>query len=167
MCDIKYTLLKLSNDINEKNLRRDSLLKEYRKTIMNTLLASCDEIVENKLLFDIIKKIIEYSLNGRNELSFDLQYTNPRKGWYRPGPPLHQLTEKDHIWLNNRGFYTKNIIECYNSSTSCEFGCPGDGVCTLYVKWSRVDKTDNKCFNASTCNSVSDFINECSIKKID
>ena len=40
------------------------------------------------LITDMCKQIITQVSKGYQQLDFDLQYTNPHRTWYRPGPPL-------------------------------------------------------------------------------
>jgi hypothetical protein len=92
---------------------------------------------ELKLMSDIIFEISQAIFNNKSKICFNFQYTNPYKDNYRPGPPLSVLSDEGHKYLNSLGISTKNIRECYGKSTSCDFGCQGDGVTKIHLEWDK------------------------------
>ena len=145
------------------------------KDLCNTYKLSQYEVIHNLstvkdpyqqvLIRDIIKKILKQVFIGKNNCYFDLQYTNPHKDWYKPGPPKLVLSEEGHQWFRQLGFKTKNINKCFNVSTSCEFYCSGDGIGKVLIEWDtklvvmknnkkRKLNQDNE-FNAAYCTKMS------------
>lgn len=99
----------------------------------------------------ITTQIIDVVLsNGHPDIVFNLQYTNPNKDNYRPGPPLKQLSIEEKQWLTDHGFRVQEIVECFNVSTSCEFVCHGDGVGKLRITWEMTGSFIKDCINLFT-----------------
>lgn len=110
------------------------------------------------LIKDIVKDIYKQINCGKFSLKFDLQYTNPGRDSTNPGSPLNFLSNDSHKWFNNLGFKTKNIIDCWQKSSSCDFGCNGDGVCFILLDWSNNINYPNSYFNAGLCYNMSDIV---------
>lgn len=111
---------------------------------------------QQKLISDICDNVLANASKGKNNVMFDLQYTNPHKDWYKPGLPLTYLFEDSHKWFTNLGFETKNILSCCNVSTSCEFVCQGDAICKVLIKWNNtgIDIKNDNIFNAQFCSNI-------------
>lgn len=123
-------------------------------------------IKPRKLIIDICESIWKSCIVGETSLTFNLQYSNPKKNTSRPGSPLDYLSEDDHKWFNNIGFRTKNIMGCFYASKNCEYQCRGDGICYIFIDFSNINNSveyENK-FNAKSCHEISLIVQK--IKKI-
>lgn len=118
---------------------------------------------ERKLITDICLTILENVKQGKFGFIFDLQYNNPRKRYYKQGPPIQNLSKKGHQWFNDLGFFTKDIKGCWNKSSSCEFGCYGDGVISINICWDNkinFNKLNENEFNSKFCYNMSNIISK-------
>jgi hypothetical protein len=118
---------------------------------------------QTQLVTDMCNQIINSTLNGESSTIFDLQYTNPCKEYYKPGPPLLQLDLNSYSWFNEYGFTINQISDCYNKSTNCDFACNGDGICRINFSWNNVNqeiKYSKDVFSASTCKLISSQISK-------
>lgn len=134
-------------------------INNYNNLFINLSINDFD-LNQQQLIKDIVLEIYNQIINGKFKLKFDLQYNNPNKYSTNPGSPLTFLNYESHRWFNNLGFKTKNIIDCWQKSSSCEFGCRGDGICYILIDWSNKIDLSNNYFNASLCYKLSDIVSK-------
>lgn len=134
-------------------------INNYNNLFINLSLENLN-LEQQKLIKDIVLEIYNQIKNGKFKLKFDLQYTNPARYSTNPGSPLNFLSDDGHKWFNNLGFETKNIIDCWQKSSSCNFGCNGDGICYILIDWSNKKNILNRDFNASICYELSNIVNK-------
>lgn len=119
-----------------------------------------------KLLNDIKSEIISVCYLGLNSINFDLQYTNRKRYWARPGPPLVKFTSELEQWFENHGFKIKPIYDCYGSSTNCDYGCVCHNIktktidtCTkINIEWitpNVINNNNNPILGFSICKIMS------------
>lgn len=158
------TINSLLNSINHCNSNvfylKNKIYKEiksYFNLFINLPIKKIN-LKEQKLIQDMTIEIFNQINKGYFKLEFDLQYTNPGKKSTNPGSPLQFLSDEGHKWFRELGFETKDIIDCCGKSSSCDFGCKGDGICKVLIKWSKKENYSKEKLNAGLCYELSNIM---------
>lgn len=163
----KYNHLYTSLDkINEFKQQCSLYISQQLEIKENELIEDLEKNIilsdqEKQLIYDICLQILKNTGLGHNKLLFDFQYNNPYKDYYKPGPPKLILSEDGHAWLRNKGFITKNIMDCYNVSKTCDFACVCKSITKVLIKWTDINYINSENidkFSSTFCNHISKLV---------